>query len=80
MSGLTILYRMTGNSQNFARIKLGIKLISDSVISLAYLQLLILLKPFYITFFIFKAFQKKNFENRSCNLKIGKSLNLGKLD
>ena len=31
MSGLTILYRMTGNSQNFARIKLGIKLISDSV-------------------------------------------------
>lgn len=31
MSGLTILYRMTGNSQNFARIKLGIKQISDSV-------------------------------------------------
>ena len=31
MSGLTISYRMTGNSQNFARIKLGIKLISDSV-------------------------------------------------
>ena len=34
MSGLTILYRMTGNSQNFARIKLGIKLISDSVVGL----------------------------------------------
>ena len=31
MSGLTILYRLTGNGQNFARIKLGIKLISDSV-------------------------------------------------
>ena len=33
MSGLTISYRMTGNSQNFARIKLGIKLISDSVVN-----------------------------------------------
>ena len=31
MSGLTILYRLTGNGQNFARIKLSIKLISDSV-------------------------------------------------
>ena len=36
MSGLTILYRMTGNSQNFARIKLGIKLISDSVFYLRF--------------------------------------------
>ena len=31
-SSLTILHRMAGNSQKFARIKLGIKLISESVL------------------------------------------------
>ena len=43
MNSLTILHRIAGNSQKFARINLGIKLISDSVLLMINISLIGLL-------------------------------------